>query len=280
MVETAVPSPISTAFTAPMDIMRLGKHVASSLSKYRFSKTSRYAVDSAFDHTACTILILSYIRSRYSTGFVCCQQDPAYRKEFLLMACGSKLWIWICPDGTGISAQRDAHFGKNPGGNGSGSHTAYSFTARRTSTATVITEAVFAGQNRSLHGLGGRYRPDSHSLLTVDPYSIRSWIWEFRWCVPEIHRKGSLPDHPPAGRWYNGSDLACVCPESTGYHFSCRGSPAGHPSTTAPRAFPWDSPQVVTVNLFPKDDLLIELTPFCGLSGTMMFPDFFIIDRC
>ena len=72
----------------------------------------------------------------------CCQRIRHIERIFI-----DGLWIKALdldfPDGTGISAQRDAHFGKNPGGNGSGGYTAYSFTAGRTSTATVITEAVF-----------------------------------------------------------------------------------------------------------------------------------------
>ena len=37
--------------------------------------------------------------------------------------------------------------------------------------------------------------------------------------------------------------------------------PAGTPSSTAPMAAPWDSPQVVTVNILPIDEPLINV-PF------------------
>ena len=38
--------------------------------------------------------------------------------------------------------------------------------------------------------------------------------------------------------------------------------PAGHPSTTAPIAFPCDSPQVVTLKIVPKDEPAILFPPF------------------
>ena len=35
---------------------------------------------------------------------------------------------------------------------------------------------------------------------------------------------------------------------------SSRGRPAGHPSTTTPTPFPWDSPQADTLNIVPNVD--------------------------
>ena len=54
---------------------------------------------------------------------------------------------------------------------------------------------------------------------------------------------------------------------------SSRGSPAGQPSTTTPIPFPWDSPQVVTLNLFPNDDWLICFKSFLAIT-------FYIVCTC
>lgn len=59
--------------------------------------------------------------------------------------------------------------------------------------------------------------------------------------------------------------------------FFAEGRPAGQPSTTAPRAFPWDSPQVVTLNLFPNDDWLILIKSFLVL---LSYFHNFIIAKC
>ena len=45
--------------------------------------------------------------------------------------------------------------------------------------------------------------------------------------------------------------------------FSHKGRPAGHPSTTTPIPFPWDSPQVVTRNRVPNVDFVL-MTAWCS----------------
>ena len=59
---------------------------------------------------------------------------------------------------------------------------------------------------------------------------------------------------------------------------SQRGRPAGHQSITAPRAFPWDSPQVVILNIFPNVDPAIGMYSFIT-KYKMIIKDFALRDN-
>ena len=59
---------------------------------------------------------------------------------------------------------------------------------------------------------------------------------------------------------------------------SQRESPAGHPSTTTPTPFPWDSPQVVILNIFPNVDPAIGMYSFIT-KYKMIIKDFALRDN-
>ena len=111
-------------------------------------------------------------------------------------------------------------------------------------------------QKYNLHAPDGRNMRYFHNHGNAGRCFVPLTKSEFRSFFPQIHRRGFLQDLLLyAQRLWPGLRRS----RNFWISSSERESPAGQPSMTAPRAFPWDSPHVVTVKCEPKLDLFISI---------------------